>query len=123
MALRGAPSRTVRASIESRSTIQLIETNGYKGTVNLSWLLTKWCLRCLLLVMCTHPFAKKALTLHLARSEGRERYFDRNLTLIANKSKTPRQVRDLQIAAECPSFWTFGGRCGPRYERVVPLWK
>ena len=24
------------------------------------------CLRCLLLVMCTHPFAKKALTLHLA---------------------------------------------------------
>ena len=29
--------------------------------------------------MCTHPFAKKALTLHLARSEGRERYFDRNL--------------------------------------------
>ena len=37
------------------------------------------CLRCLLLVMCTHPFAKKALTLHLARSEGRERYFGRNL--------------------------------------------
>ena len=27
------------------------------------------CLRCLLLVMCTHPFAKKALTPHLARSE------------------------------------------------------
>ena len=78
----GAPSRTVRVSIESRSTIQLIETNGYKGTVNLSWLLTKWCLRCLLLVMCTHPFAKKALTLHLAHSEGRERYFGRNLTLI-----------------------------------------
>ena len=33
------------------------------------------CLRCLLLVMCTYPFAKKALTLHLARGEGRERYF------------------------------------------------
>ena len=33
------------------------------------------CLRCLLLVMCTHPFAKEALTLHLARSEGHERYF------------------------------------------------
>ena len=31
------------------------------------------CLRCLLLVMCTHPFAKKVLTLHLARGEGRER--------------------------------------------------
>ena len=37
------------------------------------------CLRCLLLVMCTHPFAKEALTLHLARSEGHERYFDCNL--------------------------------------------
>ncbi len=33
------------------------------------------CLRCLLLVMCTYPFAKKALRLHLARGEGRERYF------------------------------------------------
>ena len=30
-------------------------------------------------VMCTHPFAKKALTLHLARSEGHERYFICNL--------------------------------------------
>ena len=29
----------------------------------------KGCLRCLLLVMCTHPFAKETLTLHLARSE------------------------------------------------------
>ena len=28
--------------------------------------------------MCTHPFAKKALTLHLARSEGHERYFGCN---------------------------------------------
>ena len=37
------------------------------------------CLRCLLLVICTHPFAKEALTLHLARSEGRERYFGCNL--------------------------------------------
>ena len=37
------------------------------------------CLRCLLLVMCTYPFAKKALTLHLARSEGHERYFGCNL--------------------------------------------
>ena len=34
----------------------------------------RWCLRCLLLVMCTHPFAKKAFTLHLSRSEGHERY-------------------------------------------------
>ncbi len=38
-----------------------------------------WCLRCLLLMMCTHSFAKKALTLHLARSEGHERYFSCNL--------------------------------------------
>ena len=30
------------------------------------------CLCRLLLVMCTHPFAKKELTLHLARSEDRE---------------------------------------------------
>ena len=37
------------------------------------------CLRCLLLVMCTHPFAKEALTLHLARGEGHELYFGCNL--------------------------------------------
>ena len=37
------------------------------------------CLRCLLLVMCTYPFAKKALTFHLARGEGHERYFGCNL--------------------------------------------
>ena len=37
------------------------------------------CLRCLLLVMCTYLFVKKALTLHLARGEGRERYFGCNL--------------------------------------------
>ena len=38
-----------------------------------------WCLRCLLLVMHMHPFSKEALTLHLARSEGHERYFGCNL--------------------------------------------
>ena len=37
------------------------------------------CLRCLLLVMCTHPFAKEALTIHLARREGHESYFGCNL--------------------------------------------
>ena len=36
-------------------------------------------LRCLLLVMYMHPFSKEALTLHLARSEGHERYFGCNL--------------------------------------------
>ena len=38
-----------------------------------------WCLRCLLLVMCTYPFVKKPLTLYLARGEGRECYFGCNL--------------------------------------------
>ena len=42
-------------------------------------LLGRGCLRCLLLVMCTYPFAKKALTLHLARGEGPERYLGCNL--------------------------------------------
>ena len=41
--------------------------------------LPRGCLRCLLLVMCTHPFAKEALTLYLPRSEGHERYFGCNL--------------------------------------------
>ena len=39
----------------------------------------QWCLRYLLLVMCTHPCAKEALTLHLERSEGHQRYFGCNL--------------------------------------------
>ena len=37
------------------------------------------CLRCLLLVMCTYPFAKTVLTLYLARGEGLERDFGCNL--------------------------------------------
>ena len=32
-----------------------------------------------MLVICTHPFAKKSLTLNLARGEGREPYFGCNL--------------------------------------------
>ena len=40
---------------------------------------TDRCFRCLLLVMCTHPFAKEALTLHLTRGEGHKRYFNCNL--------------------------------------------
>ena len=40
---------------------------------------TAGCLRCLLLVMYTYPFEKKTLTLHLARGQGRERYFCCNL--------------------------------------------
>ena len=46
--------------------------------IKISFLMHR-CLRCLLLVMCTHSFAKEALTLHLARSEGHERYFGCNL--------------------------------------------
>ena len=46
----------------------------------LGWGSLIWrCLRCLLLVMCTHPFAKKEFTLYLSRSEGHERYFGCNL--------------------------------------------
>ena len=37
------------------------------------------CLRCLLLVMCTYPLAKTALTLYLACGEGCESYFGCNL--------------------------------------------
>ena len=33
------------------------------------------CFRCLLLVICKYPFAKEALTLHLARSEGHRALF------------------------------------------------
>ena len=40
---------------------------------------TERCFRHQVLVMCMHPFAKEALTLHLARSEGNEHYFGCNL--------------------------------------------
>ena len=70
--------------------------------------------------MCTHPFAKKALTLHLARSEGHERYFGCNLMhrkvlasshqhLIAEapvggtSPSRRRPVDDLCEVALCPS--------------------
>ena len=60
------------------------------------------CLRCLLLVMCTYPFAKKALTLHLARGEGRERYFGCNLMqrkVLASSHQ--------HLMAEAPNFLPF----------------
>ena len=61
------------------------------------------CLRCLLLVMYTHPFSKEALTLHLARSEGHERYFGCNLTLIAKSSKheNAKQPHWAQARSSC----------------------
>ena len=60
----------------------------------------EWCLRYLLLVMCAHPFAKEALTLHLARSEGHELYFGCNLmhrkVLVSSHQ---------HLVAEAPEFW------------------
>ena len=66
---------------------QVLAQNGVRDLSLAGWRIyleyerwrVNWCLRCLLLVMCTHPFAKKALTRHLARSEGHERYFGCNL--------------------------------------------
>ena len=59
---------------EADSLLLEVFTNEGTGT-----LVVERCLRCLLLVMCTHPFAKKAFTLHLSRSEGHERYLGCNL--------------------------------------------
>ncbi len=61
---------------------------------------TTWCLRYLLLVMCTHPCAKEALTLHLERSEGHQRYFGCNLMhrrVLASSHQ--------HLMAEAPEFW------------------
>ena len=75
------------------------------------------CLRCLLLVMCTHPFAREAFTLHLARSEGHERYFDCNLMhrrVLASsyqhlmaEAPSQRPVEDgfFRLAATIEAFW------------------
>ena len=57
------------------------------------------CLRCLLWVICTHPFAKKALTLHLAHSEGPERYFGCNL--LHRKVLAPSHQH---LMAEAPGY-------------------
>ena len=80
---------------------------------------SRGCLRCLLLVMCTHPFAKKAFTLHLSRSEGHERYFGCNLMhrkalasshqhLMA-EAPGPEQIADLPVpVAESPGAVRIG---------------
>ena len=74
-------------------------------------------MRCLLLVMCTHPFAREAFTLHLARSEGHERYFDCNLMhrrVLASsyqhlmaEAPSQRPVEDgfFRLAATIEAFW------------------
>ena len=58
-------------------------------------------MRCLLLVMCTYPVAKKSLTLYLARSEGHERYFGCNLMhrkVLASSHQ--------HLMAEAPDEWS-----------------
>ena len=83
-------------------------------------------MRCLLLVMCTHLFAKKALTLHLARSEGHERYFGCNLTLIAKSSKhenakQPHWGAGEKLVLGHPLAATIGdsARCMQNLEKVL----
>ena len=64
---------------------------------------------CLLLVMCTYPFAKKELTLHLARGEGRERYFGCNLMqrkVLASSHQ--------HLMAEAPGFLVLNAHLGKR---------
>ena len=64
------------------------------------------CLRCLLLVMCTYPFAKKALTLYLARGEGRERLIE---------SRTASSLMDWHTpAARCSPDPAIGSNSAPR---------
>ena len=56
--------------------------------------------------MCTHPFAKEALTLHLARSEGHERYFGcnlmhRNVLAVWSKYSNAQRVSSLHLSEGC----------------------
>ena len=74
------------------------------------------CLRCLLLVMCTHPFAKKGLTLHLARSEGREPYLGGNLMhrkVLASSHQ--HLMAEAPVYFKRAEFWhrTGSGTAGP----------
>ena len=75
------------------------------------------CLRCLLLVMCTYPFAKKALTLYLARSEGHERYFGCNLmqckVLASSHQHLMAEAPKVQSNEELPGT-QFTARSSPR---------
>ena len=89
--------------------------------------------------MCTYPFAKKTLTLHLARGEGRERYFGCNLmqrkvlasshqhlTLIAKSSKhenakQPHWGAGKKLVLGYPLAATIGdsARCMQNLEKVL----
>ena len=89
------------------------------------------CLRRLLLVMCRHPFAKKALTLHLARSEGRERYCGCNLVhrkvLVSSHQhlmteaprKRPSLSSTLKRWSSCARWATFSSALEPYWSRIV----
>ena len=54
--------------------------------------------------MCTYPFAKGALTLHLARREGHERNFDCNLMhrkVLASSYQHLMAEAPIDIATRC----------------------
>ena len=73
----GFTSRWIQAIATKVERIHVITMRA--GRIELPENVRCGCLRCLLLAMCTYPFAKKALTLHLPCGEGRERYFGCNL--------------------------------------------
>ena len=73
--------------------------------------------------MCTYPFAKKALTLHLARGEGRERYFGCNLM-----QRKVLALSHQHLIAEAPNQGCDGGEGNPpdpaeRTYRTAYLWE
>ena len=55
--------------------------------------------------MCTYPFAKKALTIHLARGESRERYFGCNL--MQRKVLASLQCHNLQDWVADGAGWSY----------------
>ena len=79
--------------------------------------------------MCTHPFAKEALTLHLARSEGRERYFGCNLmhrNVLASHYQHLMTEAPASVAAAAGSLtaWSTLKRCdeGALFLPIVGEW-
>ena len=86
----------------------------------LFFMMSSRCLRFLLLVMCTHPFAKEALTLHLPRSEGHERYFDCNLMhrKVLASSHQHLMAGSTELVRELSS-WTFSHERLPAHSRTL----
>ena len=81
------------------------------------------CFRHEVLVMCTHPFAKEALTLHLVRSKGHERYFDCNL-MHRKVLASSHQHLMAEAPVELPNGpqWLETGRCSPQYPITI-FWR